>query len=125
MILSAADFVYDGSTYAAMTAQDRTTGLIAMLMTGVLLLGMLRRVKSGFGGIRFENAIVLVLYAGSVDVGRSDFGRTWRHTFFGSTRIKKSRMRDTSAAIAIISLSIWIALGTRTEDSRARACRVD
>jgi cation:H+ antiporter len=66
MFLSAADFVYDGSIYAAMTAQDRTTGLLAMLMTGVLLLGMLRREKSGVGGIGFESALVLVLYAGSV-----------------------------------------------------------
>jgi cation:H+ antiporter len=66
MFLCAADLFYDGSIYEAITEQDRTTGLIAMLMTGVLLLGMLRRVKSGFGGIGFESALVLVLYAGSV-----------------------------------------------------------
>ena len=66
MFLSAADFAYDGSIYEAMTAQDRTTGLIAMLMTGVLLLGMLRRVKNGVAGIGFESALVLLLYAGSV-----------------------------------------------------------
>ncbi|MDC7785288.1 sodium:calcium antiporter [Rhodoplanes sp. TEM] len=66
MFLSAADMVHDGSIYQAMTAEHRTTGLIAMLMTAVLLLGMVRREKSGFGNIGFESTLVLVLYAGSV-----------------------------------------------------------
>jgi cation:H+ antiporter len=66
MFLCAADFVYAGSIYEAMKDQDKTTALIAMLMTGVLLLGMLRREKSGIAGIGFESALVLVLYLGSV-----------------------------------------------------------
>jgi cation:H+ antiporter len=66
MFLSAADMFYDGSIYVVMTEQDRTTGLTAMLMTAVLLLGMIRRQKSGPGNIGFESAIVLLLYAGSV-----------------------------------------------------------
>lgn len=66
MFLSAADVFYDGSIYEAMTEQDRTTALIAMLMTAVLLLGMIRRQKSGPGNIGFESALVLLLYAGSV-----------------------------------------------------------
>ncbi|WP_299845634.1 sodium:calcium antiporter [uncultured Jannaschia sp.] len=66
MFLCVADFAYDGSIYEAMTDQDRTTGLIAMLMTAVLLLGMLRREKFGIGKIGFESALVLLLYAGSV-----------------------------------------------------------
>ena len=66
MFLSAADMVYDGSIYEAMTEQDVTTGLVALLMTGVLLLGMLRREKSGIGGIGFESALVLALYASSL-----------------------------------------------------------
>jgi cation:H+ antiporter len=66
MFLSAADVVYDGSIYAAMTEQDRTTALMAMLMTAVLLLGMLSRQKGGPGNIGFESALVLLLYAGSV-----------------------------------------------------------
>ncbi len=49
-----------------MTPDDRTTALIAMLMTGVLLLGMLRREKAGVAGIGFERALVLVLYGVSV-----------------------------------------------------------
>ena len=66
MFLCVADLAYDGSIYEAMTDQDRTTGLIAMLMTAVLLLGMLRRERSGIGKIGFESALVLILYAGSV-----------------------------------------------------------
>ena len=66
MFLSAADFAYDGSIYAEMTGGDMATALIAMLMTGVLLLGMLRREKSGVAGIGFESALVLLIYAGSV-----------------------------------------------------------
>ncbi len=66
MFLSAADFAYDGSIYAAITPEDRTTALIAIVMTGVLLLGMIRRERQGVAGIGFESAIVLALYAGSV-----------------------------------------------------------
>ncbi|MCP1167890.1 sodium:calcium antiporter [Limimaricola litoreus] len=66
MFLSAADFFDEGSIYAAITPGDRTTALIAMLMTGVLLLGMLRRQKAGPATIGFESVLVLGLYAGSV-----------------------------------------------------------
>ena len=66
MFLSAADFAYSGSIYEAMTPDDRTTALIAILMTGVLLLGMLRRERRGVATIGFESAIVLGLYALSV-----------------------------------------------------------
>ena len=66
MFLSAADFFDDGSIYAAIGPADRSTALIAMLMTGVLLLGMLRRQKTGPVRIGFESVLVLGLYAGSV-----------------------------------------------------------
>ncbi|GAD55202.1 sodium:calcium antiporter [Limimaricola cinnabarinus] len=66
MFLSAADFFDDGSIYAAIGPADRSTALIAMLMTGVLLLGMLRRQKTGPVRIGFESVLVLGLYVGSV-----------------------------------------------------------
>jgi cation:H+ antiporter len=66
LFLSAADLASPGSIYASFKPEDRTTALIAILMTGILLLGMLRREKSGFGGIGFESSLVLALYAGSV-----------------------------------------------------------
>lgn len=68
MFLSAADFFYDGSIYSEMGEADRTTALIAMIMTGVLLLGMIRRERSGPGGIGFESVGVLLLYAFSVAI---------------------------------------------------------
>lgn len=68
MFLSAADFFYDGSIYGAIDADNETTAVIAMLMTGVLLLGMLRREKTGIARIGFESALVLLLYVFSVVV---------------------------------------------------------
>lgn len=62
MFLSAADFFYDGSIYHAMTGQNQSTAVMAVLMTAVLLLGMIRRQESGPGGIGFESALVLALY---------------------------------------------------------------
>ncbi|EAR51113.1 Sodium/calcium exchanger membrane region protein [Oceanicola granulosus HTCC2516] len=66
MFLAAADVVHDGSIYAEIDATQRGTALIAITMTGVLLLGMLRRQKEGFAKIGFESVIVLALYALSV-----------------------------------------------------------
>ncbi|GHA20995.1 cation transporter [Devosia pacifica] len=66
MFLSAADVFYGGSIYAEMTNQHRTTALIAILMTAVLLLGLIRRQKSGPANIGFESTIVLLLYAASI-----------------------------------------------------------
>lgn len=66
LFISAADFVSPGSIYASFSPEDLTTALIAMLMTGVLLLGMIRRVELGFARIGFESATILLLYGGSV-----------------------------------------------------------
>ncbi len=66
LFLCLADVVYPRSIYSSFGPADMTTTLIAMLMTGVLLLGMLRRERSGIAGIGFESAIVLLLYAGSL-----------------------------------------------------------
>ncbi len=52
--------------YEAMRPGDRTTALVAILMTGVLVLGMIRRQREGVGMIGFESALVLLLYAASV-----------------------------------------------------------
>ena len=64
LFLAAADVFYrDGSIYHAFTSDNMVTALIAVLMTGVLLLGLLRRERHGFAGIGFESALVLLLYA--------------------------------------------------------------
>jgi cation:H+ antiporter len=67
LFLAAADIFYrEGSIYHAFTTANVFTAVVAILMTGVLLLGMLRRERYGVAGIGFESAIVLVLYAGSL-----------------------------------------------------------
>jgi cation:H+ antiporter len=67
LFLAAADILYrEGSIYHVFTTENVFTAVLAILMTGILLLGMLRRERYGVAGIGFESAIVLVLYAGSV-----------------------------------------------------------
>ncbi|ESR23172.1 sodium:calcium antiporter [Lutibaculum baratangense] len=68
LFLGVADLFYGGSIYAEFSAQDRSTALIAQTMTGIIILGMLRRERNGPGGIGFESVIVLGLYAVSVAV---------------------------------------------------------
>jgi cation:H+ antiporter len=67
LFLGAADVVWrPGSIYHEFTAENRFTAVLAILMTGVLLLGMLRRERHGIAGIGFESALVLLLYLGGV-----------------------------------------------------------
>lgn len=64
LYLAGADVAYrDGSIYHAFTAENQFTTLVAVLMTGVLLLGMLYRQRVGPARIGFESVIILVLYA--------------------------------------------------------------
>lgn len=66
LFLAAADVGYrQGSIYHAVT--DRQVFLIALaiLLTAVLLLGLLRREKHGIANIGFESVLVLLLYAGA------------------------------------------------------------
>lgn len=67
LFLSSADIAWrGGSIYHQFEPVNTFTALMAILMTGVLLLGMLRRERHGVGGIGFESALVLVLYGVSV-----------------------------------------------------------
>jgi cation:H+ antiporter len=69
LFLAAADIAWrDGSLYHRFDADNSFTAAMALLMTGVLLLGMLRRERHGVAGIGFESALVLLLYAVSVAV---------------------------------------------------------
>lgn len=69
LFLAAADIAYrDGSLYHRFEADNSFTAAMAILMTGVLLLGMLRRERHGVAGIGFESATVLALYAVVVTV---------------------------------------------------------
>jgi cation:H+ antiporter len=67
LFLAAADFFYrPGSIYHEFDVGNLLIAVLAILMTGVLLLGMLRRQHHGMAGIGFESALVLLLYLGSV-----------------------------------------------------------
>jgi len=69
LFLAAADVAYrPGSIYHAFQPENRFVALIAILMTCILLLGMLRRERHGVAGIGFESALVLLLYLGSLAV---------------------------------------------------------
>ncbi|MEQ9814286.1 MAG: sodium:calcium antiporter [Azospirillaceae bacterium] len=69
LFLIVADVIWlDGSIYHAFTNLHVYVVAVSMLMTGILLLGLLRRERLGFGGIGFESALILALYAVSVVV---------------------------------------------------------
>ncbi|MEE4378659.1 MAG: sodium:calcium antiporter [Candidatus Competibacteraceae bacterium] len=67
LFIAAADFFYtEGSIYHAISQQQVFIIVLALLLTGILLLGLLRREKSGVGNIGFESVLMLALYLGGV-----------------------------------------------------------
>lgn len=65
LFLSAADISYrEGSIYHAVGPGETAWVLLAMAMTALLLMGLIRREKQGVGGIGFEGAGILILYFG-------------------------------------------------------------
>ncbi|MEE4376593.1 MAG: sodium:calcium antiporter [Candidatus Competibacteraceae bacterium] len=67
LFIAAADFFYtEGSIYHAISQQQVFIIVLTMLLTGILLLGLLRREKSGVGNIGFESVLILTLYLGGV-----------------------------------------------------------
>ena len=65
LLIAFSDFAYrQGSIYQALTQQQVFVIALAILMTGILLLGMLRREKYGFANIGFESVLILVTYLG-------------------------------------------------------------
>lgn len=66
-VIAAADIGFrEGSIYHAIPVGELAWGLLAMLMTSILLLGLLRRETFGIGNIGFESLGMLLLYAGAV-----------------------------------------------------------
>lgn len=63
LFIAFADVAYrDGSIYHAITAQPRFIIALTIVLTGILLLGLLRREKRGIGNVGFEGILVLVFY---------------------------------------------------------------
>ncbi len=67
LVVAAADVSYPhGSIFHAMAPVQMTWGLVSILMTAILLLGMLRRQTYGVGRIGFESALMLGVYAAAI-----------------------------------------------------------
>ncbi len=63
LFAGAADVAYrDGSIYHAVSGSTLLWIALSVLMTGVLLLGLIRREKSGLGNVGFESASIAGLY---------------------------------------------------------------
>ncbi len=63
MIISLADVAYrEGSLYHAIAAQHIFFIALTLILNGLLLLGLLRRERSGIANIGFESALMLLLY---------------------------------------------------------------
>jgi cation:H+ antiporter len=58
-----ADIAYrQGSIYAALSDQQLFIIALSILLTGILLMGLLRREKHGIGNIGFESFLIILLY---------------------------------------------------------------
>ena len=69
LVVAAADAGYArGSIYHDMAPLQMTWGLVSILMTAILLLGMVRRQTYGIGRIGFESALILGVYAVALGV---------------------------------------------------------
>ena len=63
LVVAAADVGYvQGSIYHDMAPVQMTWGLVSILMTAILLLGLVRRETYGIGRIGFESALILGVY---------------------------------------------------------------
>lgn len=69
LVVAAADAGYaHGSIYHDMAPVQMTWGLVSILMTAILLLGLVRRETYGIGRIGFESALILGIYAVTLSV---------------------------------------------------------
>jgi cation:H+ antiporter len=69
LVVAAADAVYPhGSIYHDMAPIQMTWGLVSILMTAILLLGMVRRETYGIGRIGFESVLILAVYVVTIGI---------------------------------------------------------
>ncbi|WP_414621338.1 sodium:calcium antiporter [Calothrix sp. CCY 0018] len=65
LFLAFSDFAYrDGSIYHTISQRQIFIISLTILLTGILLLGLLRREKRGIGNIGFESFLILIFYLG-------------------------------------------------------------
>lgn len=69
LVVAAADLGYPhGSIYADMAPVQIMWGLVSILMTAILLLGLVRRETYGIGRIGFESTLLLTVYAATISI---------------------------------------------------------
>lgn len=69
LVIAVADVVYSkGSIYHDMAQVQTMWGLVSILMTAILLMGLVRRETYGIGRIGFESALILGVYAVALSV---------------------------------------------------------
>jgi cation:H+ antiporter len=69
LFIAASDVAYrSGSIYAAVSGNEQFWLANAMVMTGVLLMGLIYRERHGPYNIGFESVVLLVLYVGGIGV---------------------------------------------------------
>ncbi|MGM0419276.1 MAG: sodium:calcium antiporter, partial [Thermodesulfobacteriota bacterium] len=69
LVVAAADIGYSqGSIYHAMAPVQMIWGLVGILMTAILLMGMVRRETYGIGKIGFESTLMLAVYAVAISI---------------------------------------------------------
>lgn len=67
LLLAFSDIAYrQGSIYQAIANRQILVMSLTILMTGILLLGLLKREEHGIGNIGFESFLILLIYAGGV-----------------------------------------------------------
>ena len=63
LFIAFADFSYrENSIYHAISSQQAFIIALTILLTGILMLGLLRREKRGFANIGFESVLVIIIY---------------------------------------------------------------
>jgi cation:H+ antiporter len=69
LVVAAADVGYaQGSIYHDIAPVQMTWGVVSILMTAILLLGLVRRQTYGIARIGFESALILMVYAVALSV---------------------------------------------------------
>ncbi|SDT91347.1 sodium:calcium antiporter [Halopseudomonas salegens] len=69
LVVAAADLGYPhGSIYHDMAPVQMTWGLVSILMTAILLMGLVRRETYGIGRIGFESTLMLTVYAVAIGI---------------------------------------------------------
>ncbi len=69
LVVAAADVGYlNGSIYHDLAPVQIMWGLVSILMTAILLLGMMRRETYGIGRIGFESALILTIYVAALSL---------------------------------------------------------